>query len=84
MVHIRVDEDVKDRAAEALASMGLTVSGAVRILLTRIAAEQAFPFDLRTPNLAALAALDAEEHRQLSALGQRPGASASTPCRSGA
>jgi DNA-damage-inducible protein J len=54
MVHIRVDEEVKDQAAEALASMGLTVSGAVRILLTRIAAEKAFPFDLRRPLTAAL------------------------------
>jgi addiction module RelB/DinJ family antitoxin len=43
MVHIRVDGEIKEQAAGALATMGLTVSDAVRILLTRIAAEKAMP-----------------------------------------
>jgi DNA-damage-inducible protein J len=50
MVHIRVDGDVKMKAAKTLALMGLTVSDAVRILLTRIAAEKAMPFEVRVPN----------------------------------
>ena len=37
MVHIRVDQKVKAKAAKTLATMGLTVSDAVRLLLTRIA-----------------------------------------------
>ncbi len=65
MVHIRVDGDVKDQAAEALASMGLTVSDAVRILLTRIAAEKAMPFELRVPNRATAEAIEAGERGEV-------------------
>jgi DNA-damage-inducible protein J len=66
MVHIRVDEKVKEEAAETLASMGLTVSDAVRILLTRVAAEKAMPFDVRVPNRATKAAIDAGERGKVS------------------
>ncbi len=57
MVHIRVDKRVKARAAKALASMGLSVSDAVRVLLTRVAAEKALPFDVRVPNATTAAAI---------------------------
>jgi DNA-damage-inducible protein J len=57
MVHVRIDERLKKRAARALASMGLSVSDAVRVLLTRIAAEKALPFDVRTPNATTRAAM---------------------------
>jgi DNA-damage-inducible protein J len=46
MLHIRVDEKLKADATEKLASFGLTVSDAVRILLTRIANEGALPAGL--------------------------------------
>ena len=36
MLHVRVDEEVKTQASEALAAMGLSVSDAVRILLKRV------------------------------------------------
>jgi len=49
-VRTRIAEDVKDQAAAVLAEMGLTVSDAVRILLTRTAKDKAFPFELRVPN----------------------------------
>ena len=49
MVHIRVDEKVKARAAKALSTMGLSVSDAVRILLVRVAAEKALPFEVKVP-----------------------------------
>ncbi len=45
-VQTRVDADVKDRAGAVLEKMGLTVSDAVRILLTRIAHEGALPVGL--------------------------------------
>ena len=45
-VQTRVDADVKDRAGAVLEKMGLTVSDAVRILLTRIANEGALPAGL--------------------------------------
>ena len=46
MLHIRVDEQLKTRAAEALSGVGLTLSDAVRILLTRVAAEGGLPAGL--------------------------------------
>lgn len=48
MVQARIDAEVKDRASEVLGRMGLTVSDAVRILLTRVAAEGALPAGLVT------------------------------------
>lgn len=57
MVHIRVDEQVKAQAAEALASMGLSVSDAVRMMLVRVAAEKALPFEIRMPNAETAAAI---------------------------
>ena len=41
MVHVRIDKQTKARAAKALAAMGLSVSDAVRVLRTRVAAEKA-------------------------------------------
>jgi DNA-damage-inducible protein J len=66
MVHIRVDEKVKAEAAETLAAMGLTVSDAVRLLLTRVAAEKAMPFEVRVPNRATKAAIEARERGDVS------------------
>jgi len=43
MVHVRVDERTKQRAAKTLAAMGIPVSDAVRMLLVRVAAEKALP-----------------------------------------
>lgn len=65
MVHIRVDGKIKAKAAKTLASMGLTVSDAVRILLTRVAAEKALPFELRAPNKDTLQAMEAGERGEV-------------------
>lgn len=46
LVQTRVDPAVKERATEVLSNLGLTVSDAVRILLTRTAREGALPFEL--------------------------------------
>lgn len=43
MLHVRVDERLKSEAADALAGVGLTLSDAVRILLTRVAKEGGLP-----------------------------------------
>lgn len=48
LIQTRLDADIRDRAAEVLGSMGLTVSDAVRILLTRVANEGALPAGLTT------------------------------------
>ena len=46
LVQARIDPAVKDRAAEVLDKMGMTVSDVVRILLTRVANEGALPAGL--------------------------------------
>jgi DNA-damage-inducible protein J len=46
MVHVRIDEDLKISAAETLAKFGLTISDAVRILLTRVQEEGGLPAGL--------------------------------------
>ncbi len=48
MIHVRVDDHLKAQAADALAGVGLTLSDAVRILLTRVAAEGGMPAGLTT------------------------------------
>jgi DNA-damage-inducible protein J len=59
MVHVRVDEKIKQRAAKTLAAMGLSISDAVRLLLVRVAAEKALPFEVKVPNAATLKAMQA-------------------------
>ena len=63
LVQARVDGEIKAQAAVALANMGLTVSDAVRILLTRVAREKNMPLELLTPNATTLAALEEARNR---------------------
>ncbi|MBV8796529.1 MAG: type II toxin-antitoxin system RelB/DinJ family antitoxin [Hyphomicrobiales bacterium] len=46
MLHVRVDDKLRADAAEKLANVGLTVSDAIRILLTRVAKEGGLPAGL--------------------------------------
>ncbi len=57
LVQARVDGAVKEEAAAVLAAMGLTVSDAVRLLLTRVAREKALPFAPLVPNEATIEAM---------------------------
>ena len=57
LVQTRIDGAIKEEAAAVLASMGLTVSDAVRMLLTKIAHEHALPFDPLVPNATTIAAM---------------------------
>jgi DNA-damage-inducible protein J len=52
LVQTRIDPAVKERAAEVLEEMGITLSEAVRILLTRTANEGALPFALTVDGAA--------------------------------
>ncbi len=62
MLHVRMDNDLKRRATEALSTMGLTASEAVRLLFHRIAVDQAFPLELKVPNAETRSAMaEAEE-----------------------
>ena len=57
LVQARVDKEIKDEAAIVLAAMGLTVSDAVRLLLTRVAGERELPFAPLVPNAETIAAM---------------------------
>lgn len=50
VVRARIDATIKEEAATVLATMGLTVSDAFRIMLTRVATEKALPFEPLIPN----------------------------------
>jgi DNA-damage-inducible protein J len=60
-LHINVDEHIKAQADETLADLGLTVSDAVRLMLERIAAEKALPFEVGVPNALTAQTLEASE-----------------------
>jgi DNA-damage-inducible protein J len=57
LVQARIDGAVKEEAATVLAAMGLTVSDAVRMLLTRVAHDHALPFDPLIPNKKTIKAM---------------------------
>ncbi len=57
LVQTRIDGTIKAEAAAVLAAMGLTVSDAVRLMLTRVAREHALPFDPLIPNATTIAAM---------------------------
>lgn len=61
MLHVRIDDETKVQAQLALKAMGMSVSDAVRIFLTRVVAEQAIPFDVRVPNAKTVAAMNEAE-----------------------
>jgi DNA-damage-inducible protein J len=50
VVRARIDSDLKKEAGAVLAEMGLSVSDAIRLMLVRVVAERALPFEVRTPN----------------------------------
>ena len=62
LVQARIDGAVKEEASAVLAAMGLTVSGALRLLLTKVAHEKALPFAPLVPNAVTIEAMR-EAHR---------------------
>jgi DNA-damage-inducible protein J len=57
VVRARIDERIKEEATVVLAAMGLTVSDAFRLMLTRVAREKSLPFDPLVPNATTIAAM---------------------------
>jgi DNA-damage-inducible protein J len=57
VVRARIDERIKSEAAVVLSAMGLTVSDAFRMMMTRIAAEKALPFEPLVPNAETIEAM---------------------------
>ena len=57
LVQARINSAIKEEASIVLATMGLTVSDAVRLMLTRVAHDHALPFDPLVPNAVTIAAM---------------------------
>lgn len=49
-VRARIDTTTKERAADALEAMGLSISDAIRLLMLRVADERRLPFAVKAPN----------------------------------
>ncbi len=69
VVRARIDEHVKEEAAAVLASLGLTVSGAFRLMMVRIAKDKALPFEPLVPNAETIEAMKAARRGELVAAG---------------
>ena len=65
LVQARIDSEVKEEATAVLAAMGLTLSDAVRLMLTRVAREHALPFDPLIPNRKTVGAMKEARRGQL-------------------
>jgi DNA-damage-inducible protein J len=63
VVRARIDEHIKEEASVVLATMGLTVSDAFRIMLTRVAHEKALPFEPLVPNAVTIQAMKETRRR---------------------
>lgn len=57
LVQTCIDATIKQEAAAVLAVMGLTLSDAIRLMLTQVARKHALPFDPLNPNATTVAAV---------------------------
>ena len=69
VVRARIDEATKIEAAAVLATMGLTLSDAFRMLLKRVAADKALPFAPLAPNAETVEAMKAARRGDLVTVG---------------
>jgi DNA-damage-inducible protein J len=69
IVRARIDGRIKEEAAVVLSAMGLTVSDAFRLMMTRIAAEKALPFEPLVPNAETIEAMRAARRGELVSVG---------------
>ncbi len=65
IVRARIDANLKKEASAVLAGMGLSVSDAIRMMLMRVAAEKALPFEVRAPNSDTQAAILAAQRGEV-------------------
>lgn len=70
VVRARIDEATKTEAATVLATMGLSLSDAFRLLLRRVAAEKALPFEPLVPNAETVAAMKAARRGDVVTVGK--------------
>lgn len=65
VVRARIDGHVKEKAAVVLAAMGMTLSDAFRLLLTRVAHDKALPFEPLKPNAETIKAMKEARTKKL-------------------
>jgi DNA-damage-inducible protein J len=65
VVRARIDQRIKKEAEAVLASIGLTVSDAFRLMMIRIATERALPFQPLIPNDETIEAMKAARRGEL-------------------
>ena len=70
VVRARIDEETKSEAAAVLATMGLSLSDAFRLLLKRVAAEKALPFEPLVPNAETVEAMRAARRGEFTTAGK--------------
>ena len=68
-VRARIDERVKEEASAVLATIGLTVSDAFRLMMVKIAKEKALPFEPLVPNEETIEAMKAARRGELTTVG---------------
>ncbi len=73
VVRARIDEKVKDEATAVLASIGLTVSDAFRLMMVRIATEKRLPFEPLVPNAETIEAMKASRRGDVVTVGGTEG-----------
>ena len=70
VVRARINAEIKEEASVVLASMGLTVSDAFRLMLTRVAKEKALPFEPLIPSEETIQAMkETREGKKLKSFG---------------
>jgi len=65
IVHVQIDQKIKDEATAVLATMGLTPSDAFRMLMMRVVQEHTLPFDFLLPNEETITAIKAARTGQV-------------------
>jgi DNA-damage-inducible protein J len=61
-IRVRVDENIKAQATEALAALGLTVPEAIRVFLTCVASDKRMPLAIRNTQARSEAGADGKPH----------------------
>ncbi|MFZ2445636.1 MAG: type II toxin-antitoxin system RelB/DinJ family antitoxin [Syntrophobacteraceae bacterium] len=69
VVRARIDGRVKSEAEAVLATIGLTVSDAIRLMMMRIASEKRLPFEPLVPNRETIEAMKAARRGELVSVG---------------
>jgi DNA-damage-inducible protein J len=69
LVRARIDSMTKNEASAAFSTIGLAVSDAFRLIMVKVAAEEALPFEPWVPNAETVAAMEAVRRGELVTVG---------------